>query len=217
MKKQKVFLVGLLITLLHIPFPCLSQETSVDGGEIAIPPQAHQKAIESLQALGPARGAKVLDYRTAKILGLSSGITAKREALKTAIHDLGAKELETEIQVELSGDVLFDFNKWDIRPDAEVSLKKIGDLIKAYQSPEVIIAGHTDAKGADDYNQVLSERRASSVKNWLCEKSGIKSQRIKTLGYGESRPIAPNTHPDNSDNPEGRQKNRRVEIVIKKP
>lgn len=217
METPKVILVVLLITVLHLPFPCLSQEPRPDDEETVIPPQAHEKAIQSLQALGPSRGAKAITYRTAEILGISSGITARRQALETAIHDLGAKERESEIQVELSGDVLFDFNKWDIRPDAEDSLRKIGDLIKAYQSPEVIIAGHTDAKGAHDYNQVLSEKRANSVKNWLCEQVGIESQRMKTIGYGESRPIAPNSHPDTSDNPEGRQKNRRVEMVIKKP
>jgi OOP family OmpA-OmpF porin len=92
----------------------------------------------------------------------------------------------------------------------------VGEIIKAYKSPNVTIAGHTDSKGAEDYNQKLSEKRAASVKSWLVKNAGINADIIKTIGYGESKPVAPNTKKDGSDNPEGRQKNRRVEILIKK-
>ncbi len=84
-----------------------------------------------------------------------------------------------------------------------------------YKSPQVIIADHTDSKGSDAYNQRLSEKRAESVKKWLSENAGISADTIKTVGYGETRPMAPNANSDGSDNPEGRQKNRRVEIVIR--
>ncbi len=79
-----------------------------------------------------------------------------------------------------------------------------------------MISGHTDSKGSEEYNQKLSEKRAESVKKWLIENAGVNPKIIEISGYGESRPVAPNTNPDGSDNPEGRQKNRRVEIVIKK-
>ncbi|MBW1660432.1 MAG: OmpA family protein, partial [Deltaproteobacteria bacterium] len=74
--------------------------------------------------------------------------------------------------------------------------------------------GHTDSKGSEEYNLALSQRRADSVKVWLIEEGGLKGITIITKGYGESKPVAPNTKPDGSDNPEGRAKNRRVEIYV---
>ncbi len=194
-----------------LPFLCAAQEE-----EILIPPEAHQKAIETLQVLGPERGSKKIDYSMVSIIGVIKGIETQSTAIQTAIKDLGAKETEAEIQIELSGDVLFDFDKWDIRSDAEAMLKKVGDIITAYESPQVIIAGHTDSKGSEAYNQRLSEKRSESVKKWLSENAGISADTMKTIGYGETRPVAPNANSDGSDNPEGQQKNRRVEIVIKK-
>jgi len=207
---RKPFIIVAWICL-FLPFVCSAEEEAV-----GIPPEAHQEAIEALQALGPERGAKTIDYRMAGIVGVVKGIESQSREVKSAIKDLGAKETEAEIQIELSGDVLFDFDKWDIRSDAEAMLQKVGDIIAAYKSPEAIIAGHTDSKGEEDYNQRLSEKRAESVKNWLSENAGVSQAIMKTIGYGEVKPIAANVNPDGSDNPEGRQKNRRVAILVKK-
>ncbi len=77
---------------------------------------------------------------------------------------------------------------------------------------KVLIVGHTDSKGSDDYNDKLSKRRAASVKSWL-SKNGVTSSMV-TEGKGERFPVAPNQTAQGADNPEGRQKNRRVEFVI---
>lgn len=184
---------------------------------VVIPPEAHKKAIQALKALGPTRGAKKIDYHMANIMGIAArGIEARSEKIKAALKDLGAKVTQTEVHIDLPGDVLFDFDKWDIRSDAVKTLEKVGEIIKAYKSPGVTIAGHTDSKGSEDYNQKLSEKRAVSVKNWLVKNAGINADIIKTVGYGEAKPVAPNSKNDGSDNPKGRQKNRRVEILIKK-
>ena len=192
------------------------QQSAGEEEEVVIPPEAHQKAIEAVKALGPERGAKRIDYHMARIEGIVKGLVIKSKEIQSALKDLGAKVSETEVQINLPGDILFDFDKWDIRPDAEETLKKVADIIKAYKSPEVIVAGHTDSIGSEEYNLELSQKRADAVKDWLVEKGGINPDIIKTIGYGESKPIAPNTNPDGSDNPEGRQKNRRVEVIIKK-
>jgi outer membrane protein OmpA-like peptidoglycan-associated protein len=184
--------------------------------DIAIPPDAQEKASQALKALGPTRGAKKIDYKAVKIMGISRAVTASRVEIQKALRDLGARETKTEIQIDLPGDILFDFDKWDIRPDAGPALKKVGTVIQESKTAKVTIAGHTDSKGADDYNQVLSKKRADAVKDWLVVNSGAKPDLLTTVGYGETKPIAPNSNPDGSDNPEGRQKNRRVEIVIKK-
>lgn len=137
------------------------------------------------------------------------------EDLKGATQGLEIQETETEIKVELSGDVLFDFDRWDIRPEAEPVLQKVADVIKQYPNASVLIVGYTDSKGSDSYNLKLSQKRAESVKGWLAKKGGIRGD-ITTRGLGEANPVAPNENPDGSDNPEGRQKNRRVEITVKK-
>ena len=79
------------------------------------------------------------------------------------------------------------------------------------------IEGHTDGKGKDDYNQKLSERRAQSVRDYFVKDEGLKGLSFSTKGFGKTKPVAPNAREDGSDDPEGRQKNRRVEIVVRKP
>ena len=132
-------------------------------------------------------------------------------------QDLQVKETAAEIRIELAADVLFDFDKATIKPEAATALHNVAEIIKEKgKGRSVRIDGHTDRKGSDAYNQKLSERRAASVKQWLSKKEGLGQVKMTTQGFGATKPIAPNTKPDGSDNPDGRQKNRRVEIVIQK-
>src|SRR3546814_12050538 len=88
------------------------------------------------------------------------------------------------------------------------------EILKRYPDLSVEVAGHTDSKGTDAYNQALSERRASAVYDYLTS-NGIDAGRlVGPVGYGESRPIAPNTNDAGSDNPEGRARNRRTELNV---
>jgi outer membrane protein OmpA-like peptidoglycan-associated protein len=131
-------------------------------------------------------------------------------------QDLQVKETATEIRIELAADVLFDFDKSNIKPEATSALRSVAEIINDKgKGRSVRIEGHTDSKGSDAYNQRLSEQRAASVKQWLAQKEGIRVV-MTTQGLGAHRPVAPNTKPDGSDDPEGRQKNRRVEIVLGK-
>jgi outer membrane protein OmpA-like peptidoglycan-associated protein len=147
--------------------------------------------------------AKVLD-----IIGVSRGLSGVME-------DLGAKVTDQEITIELAADFLFDFDKYALRSEAADSLRKVGEVVKAYPKAPLLIEGHTDGKGTHPYNIKLSENRALSVKNWLAQNAGVDSVRITTRGWGETKPVAPNTNPDGSDNPQGRQKNRRVAITLR--
>jgi outer membrane protein OmpA-like peptidoglycan-associated protein len=159
------------------------------------------------RAAGPG---KVLDIvpKVLDIVGVSRGVEG-------TLVDLGAKVTETEIKIALSGDILFDFDKDTLRPDALPTLQKVAEVIAGYPGAPVLIEGYTDSKGKDSYNLKLSDRRAASVKKWLVEKAGADAGHIKTKGWGEAKPVAPNENPDGSDDPDGRQKNRRVEITIK--
>jgi outer membrane protein OmpA-like peptidoglycan-associated protein len=151
-------------------------------------------------ALGSAR---VLD-----IVGMTRGIAG-------VLKDLGAKVTDQEIRIELSADVLFDFDKHDLRAEAVPSLEKVAEVVRAHREAPVTIEGHTDGKGTDAYNQPLSERRAVAVKTWLVERGGANPAKIATKGWGKTKPVASNTKPDGSDDPEGRKKNRRVEITVR--
>lgn len=109
------------------------------------------------------------------------------------------------VRVELN--VLFDFDKATIRPEFRDDINSLAEFMKTYPSTSTTIAGHTDAIGTDQYNQRLSQERAASVRQALIDQ-GVEASRLESVGYGESRPIAPNT------TEEGRQLNRRVEADI---
>jgi len=136
--------------------------------------------------------------------------------LEAALKDLGATVSATEIRIDLSADVLFDFDKADIKKEAEAALLKVATVLDANSNAQVSIDGHTDGKGTDAYNNALSERRAAVVKTWLTAHSQMAPARISTRGLGKTKPVAHDTKPDGSDDPEGRAKNRRVEIVVRK-
>jgi outer membrane protein OmpA-like peptidoglycan-associated protein len=138
----------------------------------------------------------------------------KVDDLGGRVETLQVKQTATETRIELPADILFDFDKADIRPAASAALKQAADLLRASARGTVRIEGHTDSKGADQYNLRLSQRRAQSVQRWLVEREGLSNVRFATRGFGASKPAAANTKPDGSDDPEGRQKNRRVEIVF---
>jgi outer membrane protein OmpA-like peptidoglycan-associated protein len=148
--------------------------------------------------------------------GASTSVSGAVIGLEAALKDLGATVTETEIRIDLSADVLFDFDKSDIKKEAEPSLQKVATVLGANPSSKVTIEGHTDGKGADAYNQTLSEQRAASVKQWLVANAKVNGASVTTKGWGKTKPIAHNTKPDGSDDPEGRAKNRRVEIVVRK-
>ncbi|MGH9398874.1 MAG: OmpA family protein [Thermoanaerobaculia bacterium] len=142
-------------------------------------------------------------------------VVFKVENIGGQVVDLQVKETETEVRIELAADVLFEFDKATLLPKAEDTLKKAAEFIRQRAAGVVQIEGHTDSKGDDAYNQRLSERRAESVRQWF-GRNGLSDLRFASRGLGETRPVAPNTKADGGDDPEGRQKNRRVEIVIGK-
>jgi outer membrane protein OmpA-like peptidoglycan-associated protein len=154
---------------------------------------------------------------TAKILeiqGVSLDIQGVSLGIDAVLKDLSAKVTAQEIKIELDTDVLFDFDKYTLRPEATETLRKVGQVVSGYPNAPLSIEGHTDGKGKHPYNMKLSENRAGSVKQWLVANASVEASRIRTTGWGETKPVAPNTNPDGTDNPHGRQKNRRVELTL---
>ena len=117
------------------------------------------------------------------------------------------QEVVEEINKSFRADALFDFDSSKIRPDAIPVLEKAVAWLNEFPTVKGVIEGHTDSRGTDEYNQGLSERRAKAVYDYLVDK-GINKFRLTWKGYGESRPVATN------ETDEGRQLNRRIELVL---
>ncbi|MES9941590.1 MAG: OmpA family protein [Candidatus Thiodiazotropha sp. 6PLUC2] len=132
---------------------------------------------------------------------------AKAEALRRELEELQALKTERGMVMTL-GDVLFSTGKTELLPGAMNTIDKLAAFLQEYPEKTVLVEGHTDNVGTDEFNMDLSERRALSVKEALIQ-VGVDASRIDTLGLGETSPIT-----DNSTSA-GRLKNRRVEIVIR--
>ncbi len=126
--------------------------------------------------------------------------------LESELADLQAKQTERGIVLTL-GDVLFDTAQATLKPGAGGTLDRLAQFMRDYPDRQVMIEGHTDARGSDDYNRDLSERRADAVRDALVERN-IEAQRVRSMGLGEAYPVASN------ESDAGMQQNRRVEIVI---
>jgi outer membrane protein OmpA-like peptidoglycan-associated protein len=111
------------------------------------------------------------------------------------------------IKITFGGGILFDFDRADLRPEAQAELTKLGRILNKYDDTNVMVEGHTDATGSDQYNMDLSVRRASSVGTYLAAQN-VTRDRLSAVGFGELKPIASN------DTDDGRQQNRRVEVAI---
>jgi outer membrane protein OmpA-like peptidoglycan-associated protein len=127
---------------------------------------------------------------------------------------LTVQESSKETRLFLAADVLFDFDKASIRPDAARTLHQVAAIIRAKGKGVVRVEGYTDSKGLASYNARLSEQRAASVKEWLVSKEMFNAATLATQGFGSANPVVPNLKPDGRDDPDARQRNRRVEIVI---
>ena len=117
------------------------------------------------------------------------------------------------MMVSLAADANFDFDKSELKPAGKATLSQLAADMQPLDVRSVDIVGHTDSIGTEAYNQRLSERRAQSAADYLVSE-GVNPSVITTRGMGETQPIAPNRNPDGSDNPEGRAKNRRVDITV---
>lgn len=111
------------------------------------------------------------------------------------------------IKITFDSGILFDFNSAHLQTDAQLNLIKLARILNKYDDTDILIEGHTDATGTEEYNLDLSRRRSQSVANQLAT-GQVDATRFTLMGYGEAQPITSN------DTAEGRQENRRVELAI---
>jgi len=125
---------------------------------------------------------------------------------EVVVEEVAVAEPAEAVRVEL--DVKFDFDKAEVKQESYGDIKALADFMKQYPQTSTVVEGHTDSVGSDAYNQGLSERRASAVRDVLVNQYGVESGRVQAVGYGESRPVADNATAD------GRAINRRVEAEV---
>ncbi len=136
--------------------------------------------------------------------------------LEKARQEFEAQQSGRSLSMNLSGDVLFDYDKAALKPEAEQALKKVAVVLSQFPESKVTVEGYTDSKGTKATNMQLSRDRAQAVKDWLVKNGGVLAANVSTKGFGEQYPIAPNKNTDGSDNPLGRALNRRVSIIVEK-
>lgn len=171
---------------------------------------AQQRAQEATQAQElaeeNAREAEMARQEAQRALERAQEMAAKAEALSRQVSDLQAQETERGLVVTL-GDLLFDSGEARLKTGGVNAISKLAGFLKDYPDRNILIEGYTDSTGAAEFNQKLSERRANAVRDAL-RADNIDLSRMRTLGYGEQFPVASN------DTADGRQQNRRVEVII---
>lgn len=173
---------------------------------------------------------RVYENENYTLLGETDGFLTKRQSYTTVGKSVpleSLKELVTTITLDTImvldrkernkifrlENIYFGYDSADIRREAAVELNKLVVLLNDNTDLKIEMGSHTDSVASEAYNLQLSQRRAESTVNYLIQK-GIDPNRLVAKGYGESKPIARNTNPDGSDNPVGRQRNRRTEFKI---
>jgi outer membrane protein OmpA-like peptidoglycan-associated protein len=170
--------------------------------------EAREAETERAQALAETRGAEATIAKEQAQLARQQAAAATSEArrLQDELKDLQTEQTERGLILTL-GDVLFDTDKAELKPGAQSSIEQIAEFLSTNPDRRLLIEGHTDSRGTDEYNDSLSQRRADAVKNALLAE-GIAADRIRAAGLGEAHPVATN------DTVAGRQQNRRVDVVI---
>jgi outer membrane protein OmpA-like peptidoglycan-associated protein len=162
----------------------------------------HSRASELKAELGDKQ--RKLDEERRKAEALRAEAEKKFSQLRSALIQVSSDARGTIISMS---DILFETNKANLTADLKTSLAKIAGILIVFKNSHVIVEGHTDNTGTEEYNQKLSEARAENVMNFLIEQ-GVAADRLNAVGYGLTKPIADN------ETKEGRQKNRRVDLIV---
>ena len=205
---KKLMPVFLVLCLALMNFGCASWSKTAKGGTIGAAGGAVVGA-----AVGKAAGNTLVGAITGAALGGAAGAYIGHQMDKQAEEmnrDLQGAKIERVgegIKITFDSGLLFDVDKYDLRPASKDNLTKLATILNKYPDTNIIIEGHTDSTGSLDHNMTLSENRAKAVSAYLAMQN-VQSSRFTVMGYGPDQPVASN------DTPEGRQLNRRVDIGI---
>ena len=204
MKKAYVLIMCMIFSLFVVPACNTSRATK--GAVIGAGAGAAAGAILAKNnkaaamifgaAVGGVAGALIGDY-----------MDKQAEKIREDLEGAKVERVGEGILITFDSGILFDFDSYALKPATQTNAKKLAGTLNKYDDTEVNVLGHTDNTGTDKYNLSLSKKRATAVKDYLLAQD-VANSRLSTQGYGESDPIATN------ETDEGRQLNRRVEIVI---
>ncbi len=173
-----------------------------------VPAQTTEKQIAREQA--------DLEKKRVELERKSAELQQREAEIQRVREELQNQQSGRSLSMNLSGDVLFDYDKATLRPAAEEALKKVAVVLSQFPESMVTVEGYTDSRGGKAFNMQLSQERANSVKDWLVRNGNVPAGNITARGFGEQNPVAPNTDANGSDNLAGRALNRRVSIVVEK-
>lgn len=207
MKKiaKPILVIAASITLLS---GCKSMNKTQKGAVIGAGGGAAVGAV-----IGKAAGNAGLGAIIGAVVGGTAGTLIGKKMDKQAkeieqeIPDAKVERVEEGIVVEFNSAILFGFDRFDLSGESKTELDKLVKILNKYPDTDLEVAGHTDSKGSDEYNQMLSEKRAQSVSQYVSS-HGVTGNRVKPKGYGETAPKYPN------DSEANMAKNRRVEFLI---
>lgn len=207
MKTQRFGLALAFIASIIILLPGCGANNKMKGGAIGA-------GIGSI--FGAIIGHQSGNKKTGAIVGAAVGGTAgvligrnmdkQAEELKK-VEGAKVERIGEGIQLTMESGILFHTNQATLQTMARQNIQKIAEVLTNYPDTDILVVGHTDSDGAEDYNHKLSEQRAQSVVDYL-KSLGVSDSRLKMMGYGETQPVASN------DTVEGKQANRRVEVAI---
>ncbi len=225
--------------LLGIPSQKLQNEMGVGLMQLGINVAAGQFVGDKIQRLMRQAGwlesaAKAVLFIVGSFEGINFGAGVqgslgylKQKSVKRSLHsidvpiphvtpELPYKVAQNDVLafIEIPGDILFAFNDSTLKLTAAQELHKTGAILRSHQGRRVAINGYTDSIGSNQYNDGLSTKRATAVKQWLVSNGYVNPAKVSIRGLGERFPVAPNKTPAGRDNPGGRARNRRVEIVV---
>jgi outer membrane protein OmpA-like peptidoglycan-associated protein len=205
---KRILTVFVLVVFLLAAVDCASWNKTTRGAVIGGAGGAVVGGV-----IGHAAGSTLLGAILGAAVGGAAGAFIGNYMDKQAAEmqrDLEGAEVQRigeGIKITFDSGILFDIDKSDLRPVSQTNLADLAKILNKYPDTNILIEGHTDNTGSDDHNMTLSKDRAQAVAFYMATLE-VKSARFSTAGYGETQPIVTN------DTPEGRQKNRRVDIAV---
>lgn len=205
---KNIAVVLLIVSLLFTSIGCSSMTRGEKGVVIGGGAGAAIGAVIGKQLGNTAVGAII----GGAVGGIAGGIIGnymddQAAEIERDLEGATVERVGEGIKITFDSGILFDVNAAALRPAAAENLRNLAVILIKYEDTDILIEGHTDSQGAENYNQTLSERRSGSVAHYLVEQA-VGGARMTTIGYGETQPVADN------ETVAGRQTNRRVEIAI---
>lgn len=201
-------IISLLLALGLLASGCKNMNNTTKGAVIGTGGGAAVGAVIGKTLGNTAAGAiggAVVGGTAGAIIG--GNMDKKAKELEEEMEDVTVQRVEEGIAVSFDSGILFDFDSATLRREGYDNLRKLAEIMEEDNNTELMIVGHTDSRGDEDYNVSLSERRAQSASTFMVSQ-GLASSRIQIVGRGEYEPLSEN------ETDAGRQKNRRIEVAI---